>query len=373
MAFDFPASPTVGAIYSPAGGPSWQWDGAKWIQVTGSTSPPVPLTAESRNRIVNPAMQISQENGNTGSASMSSLDFHSADQWRSLSAVSPGTVNAQRVQGATPNGSLNRSRIVVAVAKAALAAGDYLVFRQPLEGIRVADFGWGAAGAKQVILRFGFKGPAGTYSASLFNSALNRTYLANFTIAAGQANTDTTQTLVIPGDTTGAWLTDTGVGIYLNIVLATGSTYQGVAGWQAGLSFGTPSNSNGMATAGNVFELFDVGLYLDRNNTGLPPPWQMPDEAAELIACQRYWQQTGVFYNATVTNAVAYYVLGYLPVVPRTQSATLSGANLSGTSFPAAVGTLVQGYAPNIVREGRVANASAAGNFSSTITCNARM
>ena len=40
--------------------------------------------------------------------------------------------------------------------------------------------------------------------------------------------------------------------------------------------------TNGMAGAGNVFELFDVGLYLDPDNTGLPPKWQMPDEAEEL-------------------------------------------------------------------------------------------
>lgn len=30
MAFDFPASPSVGQIYAPAGGPSYQWDGTVW-------------------------------------------------------------------------------------------------------------------------------------------------------------------------------------------------------------------------------------------------------------------------------------------------------------------------------------------------------
>jgi hypothetical protein len=32
--FDFPNAPTVGAIYSPAGGPSWQWDGTVWKLVS---------------------------------------------------------------------------------------------------------------------------------------------------------------------------------------------------------------------------------------------------------------------------------------------------------------------------------------------------
>lgn len=30
MAFDFPSAPSTGQVYQPAGGPSWQWDGAVW-------------------------------------------------------------------------------------------------------------------------------------------------------------------------------------------------------------------------------------------------------------------------------------------------------------------------------------------------------
>lgn len=30
MSFDFPASPTTGQVYSPAGGISYKWDGEKW-------------------------------------------------------------------------------------------------------------------------------------------------------------------------------------------------------------------------------------------------------------------------------------------------------------------------------------------------------
>ena len=37
MAMDFPASPTVGAIYAPAGGPTYRWDGAVWVPQSGSS------------------------------------------------------------------------------------------------------------------------------------------------------------------------------------------------------------------------------------------------------------------------------------------------------------------------------------------------
>jgi hypothetical protein len=38
--FDFPNSPSVGQVYQPAGGPSWQWDGTVWksYQTNGETA-----------------------------------------------------------------------------------------------------------------------------------------------------------------------------------------------------------------------------------------------------------------------------------------------------------------------------------------------
>jgi hypothetical protein len=197
-----------------------------------------------------------------------------------------------RVQVVTPNGSVNRMRFNVVTGKPSLTAGDYHQIVQMIEGIRVADFLWGTAQARQAILRFGWKSPAGTYSISVLNGAANRNYIANFTIAAGQANTDTEQVLRIPGDTTGVWPVDTSRGMYVRFVTATGTTYgNGVAGWQAGAASGTALNTNGIATAGNVIELWDCGLYLDPLNTGTPPRFEMPDEANEYIACCRYYER----------------------------------------------------------------------------------
>jgi hypothetical protein len=33
VAFDFPNAPSVGTVFSPAGGPSWQWNGQGWVNV----------------------------------------------------------------------------------------------------------------------------------------------------------------------------------------------------------------------------------------------------------------------------------------------------------------------------------------------------
>ena len=288
------------------------------------------VTAETRNRVVNPNFAISQENGNTAGTAGG---YYAADQWQTFYTTSAGTFTSQRVQSVTPNGSKDRLRITITVADASLAAGEFLQIVQYIEGSRVADFRYGGSSARQSILRFGLKAPAGTYAVAIRNSASNRSYVALFTVSA--ANTDTEYSLVIPGDTSGTWLTDTGIGMSLSITLACGSTYQGTTGWQAGNFLGTSAVTNGMATGGNVFELYDVGLYLD-DSTGIAPDWEAPDEARELAACKRYWQKylqlTAVNYNSTGLNSHYSYILSVaMRIVP---SISFSNVTNYGSTGP---------------------------------------
>lgn len=280
MAIDFPASPTVGQIFNASPGVSFVYQTGKWQRAPMKTALP-------KNYIVNPAMQISQQNTN---AAGTVTDYYAADQWNKGQVTGTGVIAAQRVQVVTSNNSVNRFRVTVTTAATSFTSTDRLYINTKIEGARIADFSWGSAAAKQVVLRFGFKGPAGTYAVQICNSAANRSYVAPFTISAGQANTDTTQVFIIPGDITGTWLTDTGIGLYLYITLAAGTNYQSATvGWQAGYFMGTTAISNGMATLNNIFELFDVGLYADPYQTGVAPPFVVPDIGVETRRCQRYW------------------------------------------------------------------------------------
>jgi hypothetical protein len=330
MGLNFPNSPSQGQVFTSTTGLQYVYLDGVWRIVE---APQDIGKAEARNRIVNGAMQISQENGNTGG----SISTHyPADQWRGDN-TSAATATTQRVQVVTPNGSLNRFRATLTAADTSLAATDYWLLWQNIEGIRIADFRWGSAQARQVVLRFGFKAPAGTYSVALRNSALDRSYVANFTISAGQANTDTEQTLIIPGDATGTWLTDTGIGVSLFIVAAAGSNFIGVAGWQAGNVRATSANTNNVAVNGSVFELYDVGLYLDPLNTGIAPPWQMPDEAEELRACMRYFYKINGIRVYVSSLPLIYFFKTSMRILP---AVTGGGAGFAldsgGTEFVAA-------------------------------------
>ena len=229
-----------------------------------------------RNRIPNPANQISTVNGNTAGTTNGYVPADGVAVYRVTSA---GTITVQRVQSVTPKGSRDRVRITITAADASLAAGEYLSHSRNLTGNENADLQWGTASAKQIVDRFLFKGPAGTYAVSYknYNSGTpNRSYVALFTPAA--ANTDEVITIVVPGDTSGTWETGTNPAIIRDIVLACGSTFQGTTGWQAGNILGTSAVSNGMGTIAQVFEIAEEGLYLDPESTGVPPAWELPSQ-----------------------------------------------------------------------------------------------
>ena len=245
-------------------------------------------------------MISSQENGNTaGTTSV----YYPADQFDMAVSISPGAVSAQRVQSLTPRGSRDRIRITITTANASLAVGSYLGFVIQIEGNFVADLAYASSYAVQSILRFGFKGPAGTYHATYRTAS--RSYPAPFTISAGQANTDTEQTVIISPDGGGTWAFDNTMHTVW-ITLAAGTTFNtGTANaWNAsGTPIASPSQSNG-AAALNTFELFDTGLYVDPNYTGRAPDWIPDNEQTAIMQSQRYWYkfQAGSGMAATTTT-----------------------------------------------------------------------
>ena len=84
MSFDFPNSPTNGQVFAPTGGPVYVYTGGVWkMQGSGQV-----VTAEARNRIVNPAMQITQEFAR--GTNLSASGAYLADQWAEFHAFDGG-------------------------------------------------------------------------------------------------------------------------------------------------------------------------------------------------------------------------------------------------------------------------------------------
>jgi hypothetical protein len=319
-----------------------------------------------KNYIVNPGMRISQENGtSSGTAS----GYYPVDQFVAGHSQD-GTLTFAQVQGSTPGGSTHRIRMTVTSADASIAAGQFATLSHFLEGAKVDDLLFGTNIARQIVLRFGWKSPAGTYAVSLRNDAANRSFVREFTISGGEANTDTVQTVTFPGDTTGTWPTGTVRHSIIGWAFAVGSTYQTTAdSWQTGNYFGTSSTSNGIGTGSAVFELFDVGMYADPEATGVAPPFILPNYDEDYTACQRYWFKRESFtaYVSAATSTMTEMI--NFPVAMRS-APSMSAA----VSYQLNVSSIAFNNATTLgARATIVSDAVGAAEWTGTVSLSARM
>lgn len=281
-----------------------------------------------RNRVLNPAMQISQERGITQVSSAPSGTYL-VDGVALIHLTSAGVFTVGQTVNATPSGSPYRASVAVTTADASIAAGEYAFFQIPLEGYEVADLALGSAAARSFTVRLGFKpAVAGTYGISFRNASLNRSYVTSITVAPGEVGTDILRTVTVPGDTAGTWDKVNGIGLLVNVVLACGTTQQTATlnAWQAGNLLAPTTQVNGIGATG-TFELFDVGLYAGSSI----PTFEVPNYADELRRCKRQAQWLPAWNGSVWENNGSLVALsGSFPVEMRATPTPgfVTGANM---------------------------------------------
>jgi hypothetical protein len=335
MAINFPNSPTDGQVFNVSPGVSFVARSGLWR--------PAPLkTALPKNYIVNPSMQVSQE----GNISPNVSGNYPADMWLCSFSGFP-TVDQARVAGTQP--LFYPFYISFATtARASLAAADYVMWRQGIEGQRIAELQWGTPNAKQIVVRFTCNcAPGGTYALSIRNAPVTRSYIAQFTAAPGEQEF----IIAIPGDTGGTWANDNTVGLHISFCPASGATYLTAPNaWQAGNFLAFTGMANIAAAGAGTFNIGRVGLYLDPYKTGVAPPFEVPDYGAEIRRCQRYWYR-GYGFQTIVANATSAPRGGMRHPVP--MRATPAGSIVgtprvyegSASSIVTALGTACNPYA----------------------------
>ncbi len=176
----------------------------------------------------------------------------------------------------------------VTTLDATIAAGQLYIIQQRIEGYNVADLGFGQAGARNVTLSFWVKATkTGTYCVSFVNSALDRSYVAEYTVST----TDTWEkkTITIAVDTIGTWLYDTGLGLRVSWAIACGSTYQTTAGsWAAGQYYSSANQVNALDSASNNFKLALIQLEVGQTATS----FEYRSIGQEIALCQRYYEKS---------------------------------------------------------------------------------
>ena len=237
-----------------------------------------------RNRIINGDMRIDQRNAGASVTINSSNNFYPVDRLACTGQATDGVFTVQRSTTA-PSGFTNSVIATVTTADASIGATQQYLIAQFVEGFNIADLGWGAAGAQSVTLSFWVRSSlTGTFGGSLVNSAFNRSYPFSYTINA--ANTFEYKTVTITGDTTGTWLSDSGVGVRVFLSLGAGSTYLGTAGaWSGSYLIGPTGQTNIIATNGATFYI--TGVQLEAGSVATP--FERRSYGQELALCQRYY------------------------------------------------------------------------------------
>jgi hypothetical protein len=352
--FDFPASPSLGQPFVIAG-ITYVWDGIAWNVVAAPNL--APLTAQARNRIVNGAMQISQElgKGNTNST----LNGYPADQWLCYWSTTGVPAQGHRQDTTPARADVDWFfRFSASTADTSLAATEYYLAAQRIEGINIADFKWGTPQAVPAVIRLLARSViAGTFCVSIRAGVADASFVKNCTITT--PNVWTLFTIPVPACTIGTWAIDTSQGMNINVCAAAGTNYNtGTDGvWSAGAAIATPAQTNWLSAASQYLEFTNVGLHLDPLNTGIAPPWQMPNEADELIRCKRYFQPIAGFLGGYASGVITLGVAMNLPVTMRATPTYAVGS----TSNNNCTGSVIAASSPS--RADLNASGAVAGGF----------
>jgi hypothetical protein len=257
-----------------------------------------------RNRIINGDMRIDQRNAGA-SVSVSGLPY-TLDRWQA-GAAAPGVFSVQQSTTA-PVGFSNSALITVTTNDTSNASGASYRMQYKMEGIDTADLGWGTANAKSVTLSFWVRSSiTGTHSVAVNNGDDSRSYVHTYTI--NLANTWEYKTVIIPGDTSGTWITTTNRGMTFRWPLGVGSTFQTTEteSWISGNLWSTPDCVKLIATNGATFYI--TGVQLEKGTVATP--FERRPYGTELALCQRYYFRvnasgTGVYfgsgYNRSTTD-----------------------------------------------------------------------
>lgn len=246
-----------------------------------------------RNRIINGHMMIDQR---YGGAAIANSGGYTVDRWADNYAGS-GRYTAQQSTDA-PSGFVNSLIHTVTTAVSPGASDVYQIFQQ-IEGLNTYDLAWGTSAAKTVTVSFWVKSSiTGSYAFRLCNSAGNRSYVAAYSISV--ANTWEYKTITIPGDITGTWLTNNGIGVTVTFDLGSGSNLNAPAAntWYGADYRRLSSTVNWISTNGATF--YVTGVQFETGS--IATPFERRLYPHELMMCQRYLIVTDGY---AVTSGIA--------------------------------------------------------------------
>jgi hypothetical protein len=253
-----------------------------------------------KNRIINGAMMIDQRNnGASVTLTNTSSGTYLVDRWAALPSVASKFSVQQNAGSVTPPTGFTKYLGATSLSAYSISSSDYFFIYQSIEGYNFSDLGWGTLNAQTVTLSFKvYSSLTGTFGGSIRNGTGTRSYPFSYSIPV--ANTWTSISITIAGDTSGTWATDNTAGAILSFSLGSGSAVSGTSGaWVTGNILSATGAVSVVGTSGATFYI--TGVQLEKGTTATSFDYR--PYGTELALCQRYYQKS---YAQGVTPGTPY-------------------------------------------------------------------
>ena len=282
--------------------------------------------------ILNSKFLVDQQ-GNSTNLPINAINtkFYPVDQWwGSLN----GTVRASMVRDFLSTFEQGHCLVISpTTAQISFSTGEFISpFCQDIEGFNVSNLLWGTVNAKTITVSFEvLSNITGIFSLAVKNADNTRSYVSSFTI--NSASTIERKTITIPGDTSGTWVRNNGIGLAL-LICSVGSTSVTPSSnntWSTGNFFSAVGATNWASSTSN--SIYISAIQIDVGNLRKPFVSQTLQDSE--IHCKRYFSRTvNYLYGNTVslTHLDNIFLPVEMRVVPTLTTSVISESNCASYS-----------------------------------------
>ena len=250
-----------------------------------------------RNLFINGDMQVAQRA--TSATGQTGTGFHTVDRWEFV-ASSAGTWDiSHSTTVPAGEGFAYSQKLDCTSADSSLGAGDYLIWRQKIEGINLQHLKYGTSSAEKLTLSFWVRSAkTGTYIVEFYNNNSAGIKLQSQSYTISSADTWEKKTITIDGDTALAFQNTTDGELLMYWWLAAGSNYSGGGSLNNSWNSSVANNTRAVGVVNladsTSNDWYITGVQLEVGDTATPFEHLTFDEQSSL--CKRYYQQYSGFH-----------------------------------------------------------------------------
>jgi len=252
-----------------------------------------------RNIVINGEMKVAQRSTSVAGLG-AAAGYFTLDRFSIATAASAGRFTMAQIADG-PAGFANCLKISTTTADTSIAAGEYLILGQPIEGQNLQQLKKGTASAEQVTVSFYVKGNAAAlYVCELFDVDNGRSITQSFAVTTAWNRIE----LTFAADTSDPLDDDNVASLVLNLFLHGGSDFTG--GTFAVNTWNDNTNANRYAVADrtSIYDstdrtFFITGIQMELGDTATE--FEHRSFGEELSLCQRYYTTSYSYGTAAGT------------------------------------------------------------------------